>query len=298
MDVIITYPLSTVKVVSDYPGQFQSKLLITPFKELLYLLAIMTCLDVIRIILASINVFVNGLGALYGLALIAQAVVFLILLNVIEIFSNTGHLALYNTIFFICIAIGVLLLLFSVVAITGSCIACCPNNTCLKVTSSFILVTDVMAVFVVFLLGITGVVLIYQYRDRISTELVPLLNMTLSESYTADANSTHLTVVAIQEAIGCCGVSSPSDFATYPAYPLGEILPDSCCEANTVSCNITTAQNGIGCGTYLVAFLVEYSNVIGGFSIAQVVIIFLLMVLEIALIALVVAKKDEYFVKV
>ena len=259
----------------------------------------MACLDVIRVILATINVLVNGLGALYGLALIAQGVACLILFNVIEVFSDSEHLVLYNIVFFIAIAIGVVLLLFSVVAITGSCLACCPINRCLKMTAALILAVDLIAVILVFLLGIACVILIFQYRDAIATELVPILNKALNESYTLSPTKAHASIVALQEALGCCGISSPADFATYPDYPYGDILPDSCCDADTFICTVDTAQDGIGCGTYVANAIVEYSNVIGGISIGQVVIIFLLILLEIFLIGLVIGKEnDELFAKV
>lgn len=258
----------------------------------------MGCLDVIRILLASINVFLNGLGGLYGLALIAQGSAGLILFNIIGVFSDNEHLSAYNTVFFFTLAMGVVLLLFCVVAIIGSCVACCPNNSILKVVASVILTADLIAVFFCFLLGIAGAVLVFVYRDTVTAGLIPVLHEGLIESYTLAPNETHAALVAVQNTIGCCGISSPADFADYPGYPLGDELPDSCCDANTTTCTIATAQNETGCGTYLVAAIVEYSNIIGGIGIGQVVILLLLIVLEIALITLVVSKDNDNFARV
>ena len=144
----------------------------------------MGCLDVIRILLASINVFLNGLGGLYGLALIAQGSAGLILFNIIGVFSDNEHLSAYNTVFFFTLAMGVVLLLFCVVAIIGSCVACCPNNSILKVVASVILTADLIAVFFCFLLGIAGAVLVFVYRDTVTAGLIPVLHEGLIESYT------------------------------------------------------------------------------------------------------------------
>ncbi|KAI6650258.1 hypothetical protein LOD99_5937 [Oopsacas minuta] len=125
----------------------------------------MGCLDIVRIILATINVIINGIGVLYGVALVAQGIAFLVLFNIFGIVTDDSRFYLYNAIFAIFITIGVVLIVFSVVAIAGSCMACCPNNTCLKVLASVILIIDLVVITLVFLLAVASIIIVFVYSD-------------------------------------------------------------------------------------------------------------------------------------
>ena len=251
----------------------------------------MGCLDVLRIVLAVINILVNGIGFLYGLALVVQGIAGLLIFNSLELVVDTEHLLFYNLVFSLYTTAGFLLILFSIAAAVGSIMACFPNSRGIKMFAAALLVIDLIALILVFILGVAGVIYVYVSRDTITDTFVSAINSAVNESYSLIPNQTHVFMSYLQRYLTCCGINGPQDFNTYPNITT---LPDGCCATGT-TCTPATADTTVGCGEILKGILVEYYNVIGGVGIFQLVSIFLLILLETVLIILVVRKETDIY---
>ena len=253
----------------------------------------MGCLDALRVILAVINILGNGVYFLCGLILAVQGLLGLLLVNLgFNLLLDAEQLSFYNLVLCIYMTIGVLLIVFSVSAIIGSIVACFPNSPGLKCFAATLLVADLIALILVFVLGVAGVAYVFIYRDIVADSLVGYLNTAVNESYSIDFNNTHDSLAVIQTYFSCCGINGPQDFNTYPNV---DTLPPGCCALPTTNCTTTTATITIGCGTKFRALVIEYYSWIGGIGIAEVVVISLFILLESVLILLVVSKKADTY---
>ena len=252
-------------------------------------------LDVLRVLLAIINVIANLIGFLFAVVLIIIGVVGLLFFNYF-IATMSDNLFSYNVGFSLYVAIGVLCSVFTVAAIIGSYLACFPANSLIKTIAIFFLVAHLVAVGVVFILGLAGVILAFVYRDLIANEFVGVLNRFVNESYRVDANSTQISISTIQITFECCGVNGPADFMTYPAYTAAywSILPPGCCNSSVpvLNCMVSNARQN-GCGVLLQDSLVSYYSAVGGVGIFELIVILLLMLVELVLIVLVIMKRES-----
>ena len=252
-------------------------------------------LDVMRVLLAIINVIANLIGFFFAIILVVIGIVALVFFNFF-IDTMSDNLLYLNVGFALYVAVGVLCTIFAVAAIIGSYLACFPANTVLKSIAIFFLATHLIIITVIFILGLIGVILAFVYRDIVANQFVGLLDRVINESYALDANSTQIAVSALQTTLMCCGVNGPADFAKYPAYTMEywSVLPPGCCNDTVpiTSCTVANARQN-GCGVYIRDLLVQYYNGVGGVGIFEIVVILLLMLVELVLIILVVAKKNE-----
>ena len=249
-------------------------------------------LGVIRIILAIFNILANLVGFLFTVVIIVIGIVGLVAINFY--FSGMGQdLLFYNVGFSLFIAVGVIASLFTVAAIVGSYMACCPASKVVKIIAVFLLTVHLVAFVVVFIMALAGVIVAFVYRDLVATNFVAGLNNVINESYSLDFNTTQAVVTVLQSTVGCCGVNGPSDFLTYPGYTaVTTFLPSECCNG-TLLCSIGDATEAVGCGPLLQDMLVNYYNVIGGIGIFELVVILLLIVVELLLIILIVTASSE-----
>ena len=202
-------------------------------------------LTVLRIILAIINIIVNLLGFLFSIVIIAIGIVGLVVLNFF--FTNMNqNLLYYNVGFSLYLAIGVIACLFTVAAIVGSYMACCPSSKVVKIIAVCLLGVHLAAFVVVFILALAGVIVAFVYRDQVADSFVMVMNDAINESYSLDFNTTQVAVTFLQTTIGCCGVNGPADFLTYPGYTnVTTYLPPGCCDNDTLIC--TVAHRNRGC---------------------------------------------------
>lgn len=254
--------------------------------------------DVLRIILAVVNIIANLLGFIFGGILFAVGIVGLVFFNFFS--SQARDAILYlNAGFGIFVAVGFLFLLFAVFAIVGSYLACCPKNKAMKCIAIFLLSADLAALTVILILEIVGVILAFVLRDQITENFVSVLSQGVNQSYSTAPNETQLAIISIQSAFGCCGINSAADFSGYTGYPTGEFLPPGCCNSTFESaCTLAVEQGAPGCGALIGDLLVSYYNVVGGIGIFFVIMLLLLWVVELALIFTIACAKGEDGLKV
>ena len=250
-------------------------------------------LTVLRIILAIINIIANLIGFLFSIIIIVIGIVGLVAINFF--FSGMNEdLLFYNVGFSLYLAIGVIASLFTIAAIVGSYMACCPSSKLVKIIAVTILSVHLIAFVIVFILALAAVIVAFVFRDQVATSFVGVLNRAINESYSLDFNTTQVAIALIQSTIGCCGVNGPSDFLAYPGYTnVTTYLPPGCCDNDTITCMLSGATEAVGCGPIIQGLLVNYYNAIGGVGIFELIVIFLLIVVEILLIVLVIKGDDE-----
>ncbi|KAI6650259.1 hypothetical protein LOD99_5938 [Oopsacas minuta] len=249
-------------------------------------------LAALRILLAVINIIANILGFLFSVIIIAIGVVGLVRLNLFFSGNLSENILFFNVGFSLCVAVGVIAVIFTVAAIVGSYLAYCPANGVMKGIAVCFLSAHLIAFVVVFLLALAGVVVAFVFSNNVANNLIPVLNSAVNESYMEEFDLTQTAVIAIQSLVGCCGVTGPGDFAEYPGYNTS-YLPQGCCNSTVILCTEAEATEAQGCGRFIREQLEEYYNWIGGVGIFELIVILLFMLVELVLIILVImADKD------
>lgn len=258
----------------------------------------MAVLNVVKIILAVINVIANIVSSIFGIVLIGVGITGLLFFNFLGLTSES--VIIYNSEFGLFIAIGFFLCLSALFEIFGSLFACFTNNRIVKTIATFLLAVGLIILVIAFILDFSGLIVGFVLRERIISDFVPLVNEAVNSSYSKSPNETQLFIENLQIEFGCCGINGPEDFSDYPGYQDQGFLPTSCCNDSIANgmCTVANNLNATGCGIVLRNGLVGLYGVVLGIGVFEAVIILLLVIVELILLVLVVKSEPSGFTKV
>lgn len=179
----------------------------------------------------------NVLGTIFGLLVVAVAswlaadkISFFTELKLLEreengdVSEQFSNISVVDHGAFILIAIGVAIVIQSVLGCTGTMMGCCRS----KGARTFLIVYAVLIALVIICEIVAAVLVLNVYRDEIGEKAQRFMETTIREDYKISSNQegpeNSVTILwdSIMTSLQCCGVNGYKDFSN------GEV-PDACC---------------------------------------------------------------------
>jgi len=194
----------------------------------------------------------NVLATLFGLLVVAVAswlaadkISFFTELKLVEesVSQEFAQISVVDYGAFILVAIGVAIVIQSILGCTGTMMGCSGNSK----ARTFLIVYGVLVALVVVCEIVAAILVLYVYKEKISAEAKTFMKKTITDDYRVEDTENGVTVLwnQIMTSLECCGVENFSDFTGGS--------PAVCC-SNTSPCPSTpTPQMETGCFDLLIS---------------------------------------------
>jgi len=196
----------------------------------------------------------NVLATLFGLLVVAVAswlaadkISFFTELKLVEpsVSEEFANVSVVDYGAFILVAIGVAIVIQSVLGCTGTMMGCCGNRK----ARTFLRVYGVLVALVVIVEIVAAILVLYVFKEKISVEAKSFMKKTIDDDYRIEGEENSVTVLwnRIMTDLSCCGVDGYQDFAT---------PPQSCCpglDNSTVCPQTGENQMETGCFNLLIS---------------------------------------------
>jgi len=194
----------------------------------------------------------NVLATLFGLLVVAVAswlaadkISFFTELKLVEesVSEEFAQISVVDYGAFILVAIGVAIVIQSILGCTGTMMGCSGNSK----ARTFLIVYGVLVALVVVCEIVAAILVLYVYKEKISAEAKTFMKKTITDDYRVEDTENGVTVLwnQIMTSLECCGVENFSDFTGGS--------PPVCC-SNATSCPSTpTPQMNTGCFDLLIS---------------------------------------------
>jgi len=195
----------------------------------------------------------NVLATLFGLLVVAVAswlaadkISFFTELKLVEesVSQEFAQISVVDYGAFILVAIGVAIVIQSILGCTGTMMGCSGNSK----ARTFLIVYGVLVALVVVCEIVAAILVLYVYKGKISAEAKSFMKKTIEEDYRVEGTENSVTLLwnQIMTSLECCGVDDFTDFTGG--------APGSCCNNSTLTCpDPPSTQMTTGCFDLLIS---------------------------------------------
>jgi len=195
----------------------------------------------------------NVLATLFGLLVVAVAswlaadkISFFTELKLVEesVSQEFANISVVDYGAFILVAIGVAIVIQSILGCTGTMMGCSGNSK----ARTFLISYGVLVALVVICEIVAAILVLYVYKGKISAEAKSFMKKTIKDDYRVEGTENSVTLLwnQIMTSLECCGVDDFNDFTGG--------APGSCCNNSTLTCpDPPSTQMTTGCFDLLIS---------------------------------------------
>jgi len=194
----------------------------------------------------------NVLATLFGLLVVAVAswlaadkISFFTELKLVEesVSQEFAQISVVDYGAFILVAIGVAIVIQSILGCTGTMMGCSGNSK----ARTFLISYGVLVALVVVCEIVAAILVLYVYKGKISAEAKSFMKKTIKEDYRVEGTENSVTLLwnQIMTSLECCGVDDFNDFTGG--------APGSCCNSSQTCPASPSPQMTTGCFDLLIS---------------------------------------------
>jgi len=165
----------------------------------------------------------NVLATLFGLLVVAVAswlaadkISFFTELKLVEesVSEEFANVSVVDYGAFILVAIGVAIVIQSILGCTGTMMGCCGSRK----ARTFLIVYGILVALVVIIEIVAAILVLYVFKGKISEEAKSFMKKTIDDDYRIQGEENSVTVLwnRIMTSLTCCGVDGYQDFTSPP----------------------------------------------------------------------------------